>query len=284
MNPDPSPPRSLLRSDHVRACSFSLKIGSANRRQRALEAIDHDLVGLAIVSSLASAGTIITLQQMVLEDLGDYRLEVTILPAAGGATAEEITAAAVDTSFLDRLRDILGVSVEFSAPPAVVVLKAETDDNSGGNHSVVWAVVGVACVLAALSLLTTFFAWKRNAFGTWRLRRVSRPVEGTTLGGKTDFSSRIDVPLPIDVADLESATIADIVRRLSGVGLETPVGSPVRRAKRAPRPDGDGSVTLSPRALPWSSPLRQRQSRLSPRVAEQAIRITDSPESGAHCG
>ena len=100
------------------------EIGSA-RRQRALAAMDLVAIEAALIDSFATCDppVIVSAEQMTLEDLGDDKVQATIVQAEGGPAAEDITAAAEQLAFLTRMAEQLGVAnVGFDAPPVTVTV------------------------------------------------------------------------------------------------------------------------------------------------------------------
>ena len=66
---------------------------------------------------------IVSAEQMTLEDLGDDKVQATIVQAEGGPAAEDITAAAEQLAFLTNMAEKLGVAkVGFDAPPVTVTV------------------------------------------------------------------------------------------------------------------------------------------------------------------
>jgi len=58
---------------------------------------------------------------MTLEDLGEGLVQVTIAEVVGGTTAEEMTAAASEGTFLATLSSDFGLDFTFNVPPATGV-------------------------------------------------------------------------------------------------------------------------------------------------------------------
>ncbi|EOD33070.1 hypothetical protein EMIHUDRAFT_455896 [Emiliania huxleyi CCMP1516] len=119
--------------DGVSPCVYSDKVGMSTRRRRALTAVDFNTVEFAVIESFASGdpAVIITAEQLILEDLGDSKLQVTIVQvtvrhAADGPTAEAITAAANKTAFLKRVAEELEAEVAFGVLPSTVVVVVTT--------------------------------------------------------------------------------------------------------------------------------------------------------------
>ena len=77
-----------------------------------------------MISSFAAGSppVTVTAEQMTLEDLGSSKVGVTIVQATGGPTAEDITAAAEQPTFLTSMGEELGEVVKFDVPPATVTV------------------------------------------------------------------------------------------------------------------------------------------------------------------
>ncbi|EOD35755.1 hypothetical protein EMIHUDRAFT_227293 [Emiliania huxleyi CCMP1516] len=78
------------------AVSFTLSIAApTTRRLRSLDTIDLDEIMTAVIDSFATLASPVTVtsEQIALEDLGDDKVRVTIVPAAGQTAAEIKTAA-----------------------------------------------------------------------------------------------------------------------------------------------------------------------------------------------
>ncbi|EOD36073.1 hypothetical protein EMIHUDRAFT_226937 [Emiliania huxleyi CCMP1516] len=79
----------------------------------------------ALIDSFATCDppVIVSAEHMTLEDLGDDKVQATIVQAEGGPAAEDITAAAEQLAFLTRMAEQLGVAkVGFDAPPVTVTV------------------------------------------------------------------------------------------------------------------------------------------------------------------
>ena len=64
----------------------------------------------------------VTPDQTTLEDLGDGKVRVIIVQAAGGPTVEDITAAAEQPTFLTSMAEQLDDTVDFDSLPATVTV------------------------------------------------------------------------------------------------------------------------------------------------------------------
>ena len=168
----------------------------STRRRRALTAVDFNTVEFAVIESFASGdpAVIITAEQLILEDLGDSKLQVTIVQvtvmhAADGPTAEAITAAANKTAFLKRVAEELEAEVAFGVLPSTVVVVVTTlptspsvmlspppapppdmngqstdeKDDTFSIATVVGAIVGAVAVVAAAILATIAVADAQRA-------------------------------------------------------------------------------------------------------------------------
>jgi len=78
----------------------------------------------AVVASLDTAGVGVMAEQVTAEVLATgisgSIVQVTIVEAAGGPTAEDITAAAVQPTFVESMAEELGMLVEFEETPTTV--------------------------------------------------------------------------------------------------------------------------------------------------------------------
>ncbi|EOD15411.1 hypothetical protein EMIHUDRAFT_211614 [Emiliania huxleyi CCMP1516] len=109
--PPSSPPPLSPGAVQVAATSFSLDVGGGRLRRRALDAIGLDAIEAALIASFAGSGANITAEQITLEDLGDNTVLVTIVQAAVGPSADDITASALQPSFLASMSEELGTTV-----------------------------------------------------------------------------------------------------------------------------------------------------------------------------
>jgi len=111
------------------AVSFTLSIAApTTRRLRSLDTIDLDEIMTAVIDSFATLASPVTVtsEQIALEDLGDDKVRVTIVPAAGQTAAEIKTAATATNNdqieFLVTLGAELGSgrSATFDEPPVEI--------------------------------------------------------------------------------------------------------------------------------------------------------------------
>jgi len=167
------------------AVSFTLSIAApTTRRLRSLDTIDLDEIMTAVIDSFATLASPVTVtsEQIALEDLGDDKVRVTIVPAAGQTAAEIKTAATATNNdqieFLVTLGAKLGSgrSATFDEPPVEIPIgpppsspppsSPPPSSPSSDKKKPGWVVgvaVGVPVGVILLGLAVYYFFVKKGA-------------------------------------------------------------------------------------------------------------------------